>query len=232
VSAVASDERAASGRRGWTLSGVVLAVAALSTTWSAFQAAVWTGTQLAESSQSSRYSRLAIEKQLEGDRRFTSDSAHFSTYLDAKASGHEGLATLLYEREAPELRFATDAWLSTRPFDSERGPQSPLSMPEYQVRAWQEASDFRARSDEKLNASLRATSYADDYVFGTVLFAAVSALAGAAPTAGSERERRRLARLSAICLAGVIAFAASRPIQLRRAPVQIETSPPLEGGPR
>jgi hypothetical protein len=190
------------------ISAAILAIAAFATAWCAYQATLWSGTQVAETTYSDHSARAASETQVTGNQEFQYDATMFYAYLDARTSNRDRFATFIYERFRPMLKAAVDDWLA-QPRDS---GQDPLMLPEYKIDDWAKAAELRKQASDHMTAARHANGVADNYVFGTVLFAAVSLLGGAAPKFAARRLRQALTVLVVLTVVGSLAFVLSLPV--------------------
>jgi hypothetical protein len=134
-----ADEHGAGHHEGWhrvleILEVALLAVVAVVTAWSGFQAAKWDGRQSVLYGHSSRDRFEAQAATTTGDQRLAADAGIFTAWLQAHAAGNTELETLLAKRLTPDFKVAFDAWLATDPFANPSAPPGPAGMPEYQCR--------------------------------------------------------------------------------------------------
>jgi hypothetical protein len=167
-------------RRDWVEIGatVLLALAAVATAWSSYQATRWNGEQ---AKTSSRVNKARIEAARASDLANAQqqiDVATFMQWVDAYARGETELLNFYRERFREEFRPAFDAWLATKPLQTEGAPLTPFAMPEYRLAAKAEAGRLD-RSAEELSAQVRRNiQRASNYVLGVVLFAVALFFAG------------------------------------------------------
>ena len=191
---------------------VLLAVAALATAWSGYQASLWDGIQSSNYTQASAARTNAAQKHTEANQFRLADLSVFENYIDASLSGDAELAAFYRPRFSDALEPAYEAWVALEPETNPEAPPSPLGMPEYQPAQDQEARELTARAEAKFNEGEDANTYSDTYTASTLFFA--SALFFAAI---SERFEYRRARISLLAFAGVgliagVAVALTQPI--------------------
>ena len=109
----------------------VLAVVAITTAWSGYQAALWTGHQAELYGQASK-----LRVQAEGAANFANQERLYNAstvveWLNAKAHGDKKLADLFERRFLPEFRPAFEAWTKTDPLNNPNAPPGPQLMAEY-----------------------------------------------------------------------------------------------------
>lgn len=176
----------------------ILALAALATAWSGYQAALWDGIQSSNYTQASGARTNAAQQRNEANEYRLADLSMFEGYIEASIDGDEAVATFYQARFRPEFRLAYDAWIALDPFENPDAPPSPMAMPEYQLAENAEADRLEARADELLAAGEEANTISDVYTLTTVLFAAALFFA-----AVSERFTYLPARLTLLTLAGL-----------------------------
>src|SRR6202044_1711473 len=109
---------------------LVLAVVAIATAWSGYQAALWTGHQ---SELYGRASKLRV--QAEGAATFANQERLYNAStvaggLKAEAEGNNKLSALFERRFLPEFRPAFEAWKKTDPVNNPNAPAGPQLMVE------------------------------------------------------------------------------------------------------
>src|SRR5260370_17545271 len=126
-------ENGASSQSGFEaieiLEAVILALVAVATAWSGYQAARWAGMRAENYAEASRL-RVTAEglATLAGQERIY-DSDTFNSWLAAKLNGKEEAAEFFERRFRDEYRPAFAAWLGTDPFKNAQAPPGPIFMP-------------------------------------------------------------------------------------------------------
>jgi len=170
----------------------LLAVVAVTTAWSGYQAAKWDGHQSFEYGTSSHLRVQADAAITLGGQQKLLDVSTFNTWIQAEQSGDKELAALYVRRFSPEYRVAFDAWLKTKPFDNPDAPPGPSFMPEYHNAKNEQAAHLNAEATADFNEGTEARETADRYVRQTVLLATVLFLIAVA-----QRFRVRGVRIAA-----------------------------------
>jgi hypothetical protein len=203
---------------------IVMALAAIATAWSAFQATKWGGIMAIEFS-SANATRVESSKAdgLANTQR-TVDVNVFTSWLDAVAeeiktgeippvsdAGYDPLPGTLsafyFDRMRPEFKVALDAWLTTDPLNEGGAPPSPFVMEEYQLAAAREAEQLVTESEVHRQDALDANQNGDNYVLSTVLFALVIFFGGVSSKLSGKRNRWAAIVLALILfLGGLVAF--------------------------
>ena len=196
------------------LATVLLALAAVATAWSSYQASRWNGEQAKATSranaariESTRASGLAsAQSQI--------DVATFMQWVNAFALDQTELADFYFRRFRAEFKPAVDAWIATRPRRNPDAPLTPFAMPQYRLAANQEADRLEARA-ETLAATARANiQRSTNYVLGVVLFAASVFFAGMSTKLGTPRLRGVLLGLGGVVFVGTALWLATLPISV------------------
>jgi len=152
---------------------VVLAIVAIATAWSGYQAAKWDALSAQHYSLESRTTVLSQVKVAMAGQERLYDIMTFNAWLDAKLANKEKLAAFHERRFRPEYATAFAAWMKLDPRNNPSAPPGPTFMPEYSNRNTLEAEKLaeEAKSHFELAVSSRETG--DRYVKVTVLLATV-----------------------------------------------------------
>src|SRR5215510_14438451 len=110
---------------------VILAIVAVATAWSGYQAARWDGRQAFLYGESTKIRVEASEAATLGGQQRLQDISTFNTWIVAFSEGKTEIAHLYVDRFSPEYKVAFDAWLATMPFTNPDAPPGPSFMPEY-----------------------------------------------------------------------------------------------------
>jgi hypothetical protein len=203
-------------RRDWVEIGatVLLALAAVATAWSSYQATRWNGEQ---AKTSSRVNKARIEAARASDLANAQqqiDVATFMQWVDAYARGETELLNFYRERFREEFRPAFDAWLATKPLQTEGAPLTPFAMPEYRLAAKAEAGRLD-RSAEELSAQVRRNiQRASNYVLGVVLFAVALFFAGMSTKLTAPGLRKAMLAVGYAIFFGTVVWIATSPVSV------------------
>ena len=130
-----SDHKASSPSLGHEIleiaEAVVLALVAITTAWSGYQAAKWDGLQDEHYEQSTKLRVQAQGLATRGGQEQIYDASTVTEWIKAESSGNHKLAQLFERRFRPEARVAFEAWRKTDPLNNPDAPPGPLAMPEY-----------------------------------------------------------------------------------------------------
>src|SRR6266480_1218291 len=113
------------------IEAAILALVAVATAWSGYQAAKWAGNRAEQYAKASRL-RVTAEglATLAGQERIY-DSDTFNSWLTARLDGKAEAAEFFERRFRDEYRPAFTAWLKTDPFNNVQASPGPIFMPEY-----------------------------------------------------------------------------------------------------
>jgi hypothetical protein len=204
---LSEQEKAARQKHRWEevieiLEVVVLALAAIATAWSGYQAAEGDGQQSVLYSVASVDRGRANTAATLGQQRLAADGAMFSAWLEARAAKDTQLQAMLVRRFSPEYRAAFTAWLATEPFTNPDAPPGPGYLPEYHNPGMEQAEKLNEHAAGLEEAGTEARHTAEEYVRATVLFALVLFL-----VAVGQRFRLRGVRIATIAMAaGLFAY--------------------------
>jgi hypothetical protein len=193
---------------------VLLAVAAVATAWSSYQATRWNGEQAKAASQTNAIRIDAARAQGEAQAETEVDLAVFIQWVDADAQDHEELADFYASRFRDEFQPAFDAWMATDPFENPDAPPSPFAMEEYQVEAGDQAAEYDRQAEVSAAVVRRNIIRASNYVLGVVLFAVALFFAGISTKLVNERLRAALLVVGWMVFVGTLAWIATFPISL------------------
>lgn len=156
---------------------MLLAIAALATAWSSYQASIWGGIQASQYSRSSAMRAAAGQANDDAARSRLVDIGLFTKWLEAYAERRPQLAAFYERHFRPEFVPAFEAW---RGLDStsERAT-TPFDRGEYRLGRTTDANRYSEQSVGALRAAEHANKTSDEYVFDTVILASVLFFAGA-----------------------------------------------------
>ena len=152
---------------------ILLASASLVTSWSSYQASLWSGIQATNYNQANALRVESTRESTIGGFFRGLDVAMFMAWVSARASGNEQLEQFYHQRLRPEFRPIFDAWLATNPLTTPEAPATPFALPGNRLEQGQRALDLENQAKALFEVGHRANHYADTYVLGTVVFATV-----------------------------------------------------------
>lgn len=160
----------------WT--AIILAIAAVATTWASFQASQWSNAQSDAQSVSAIQRSDANRAASEATSQSVVDSQMWIAWVEAVASKQKDRAGFLRDRFSPALDKAQKEWLGTVPVDGDGNPArvpdgTPLNLASYVVPAQVQADTLSTKAEESLADADYASNTSTRYVMLAVLFALV-----------------------------------------------------------
>jgi hypothetical protein len=193
---------------------LLLALAAVATAWSSYQANRWNGEQVKAGSRTNGLRIEAARAQGLSETETEVDVATFIQWVDAHANTDVALQEFYEERFRPEFRVAFDAWIATDPFEKPDAPPTPFKMPEYQTAAKAEVARLDAASAASSEVVQRNIQRSANYVLGVVLFAVTLFFAGVSTKLGERSLRIALLSLGWVIFAGTVIWLATFPVSI------------------
>jgi len=201
-------------RRTEFASTILLALASVVTSWSGYQASLWSGIQATNYNQANALRVESSRESTIGGQFAGLDVAVFMAWVNAKASGNDQLEQFYYQRFRPEFREVFNTWIATKPLTNPQAPSTPFALPGYRSVQGQRAIELENQAKALFDAGHRANHYADTYVLGTVLLAIVLFFCGIIPQFQDFRIRVGLLGMAIVLLI----LGLSRVLVLPRAP--------------
>jgi hypothetical protein len=193
---------------------VLLAIAAVATAWSSYQAARWNGEQAKTASRVNAIRVEAARAQGLAEAQTEVDVATFIAWVEAEVADDSELTDFYEARFRDEFKPAFEAWLATEPITTPGAPPTPFAMDEYQLDAAQQSEDLDADA-ERLAAQVRRNILrSTNYVLGVVLFAVVLFFAGMSTKLQARGPRIAMLTIGTIVLVGAAIRIATFPISL------------------
>jgi len=181
------------------IEALILALVAVATAWSGYQAAQWAGKRAADYAKANR---LRVDAEglatLAGQQRIY-DSDTFNSWLTARLDGKAEAANFFERRFRDEYRIAFAAWMKTDPFNSAQAPPGPIFMPEYHNAKHEQFLSLTKQAAEIADQGTKSGETGDQYVRITVLLATVLLI-----TAIGQRFRFKSVRVVFMILAWLL----------------------------
>ncbi|MGZ4148985.1 MAG: hypothetical protein ACXVQJ_02980 [Actinomycetota bacterium] len=192
---------------------IVLALVAVATAWSGYQATQWGGRQAMLYGQASTQRFAADAASTRGGQILVADATVFTAWLQARSAHDAELQAVLERRFSPDYRVAFDAWLQTHPFSDPSAPAGPGYMPDLRNPELAQSQGLNDQASAMFAQGTEARETANKYVRGTVLFASVLIVITVA-----QRFEVRWIRNAGIALAlGLLAYTLASVVTLPRA---------------
>jgi hypothetical protein len=152
---------------------LVLAIVAVATAWSGYQAARWTGYQAERYGEASRLRVEAESAATTANQERLYIAATVTEWLKAEAQGQQKLAELFERRILPEFRPAFEAWKKTDPINNPDAPAGPQLMAEFRSSKTDEALKLNNEAAKSFERGNDARQRSDEYVRTTVMLATI-----------------------------------------------------------
>jgi hypothetical protein len=216
VTTTATNTTARPTGRDWVevVATVLLALAAIATAWSSYQANRWNGEQAKAAARANALRIEAARAQGLAEGLTQVDIAMFFQWVNATATENEELADFYEARFRPEFQPAFNAWLATDPLTNPDAPPSPFAMEEYQLQARADSEQADAEAAEMAAAVLVDIQRAANYVLAIVLFAVALFFAGMSTKLRSRGTRTTLLIVGCLVFIGTAAWIATFPVVL------------------
>jgi hypothetical protein len=174
---------------GWpdVVATVVLAVAAVATAWSGYQASRWHGEQAIAFSRANALRLESTRAGSHADAQTQIDVAVFTQWVDAYARDETRLAAFYRKRFRAEFKPAVSAWIATEPLKRPEAPLTPFAMPQYRLEANVQADRLEAAAAAAAAEASTDIQRANEYVLGVVLFSVALFFAGISSRLGAPR---------------------------------------------
>jgi hypothetical protein len=217
VSNQASNGRAnGATKRDWVeiVATLLLALAAVATAWSSYQATRWNGEQAKASGRTNGIRIQAARAASLAEAQTQVDVATFVQWVNAEESNDKALADFYRNRFRREFRPALRAWMATRPDENPDAPLTPFAMPEYRLASTANAERLDQAAEASSASVATNIQRATNYVLGVVLFAVALFFAGISTKLQTPVLRTTLLVLGCLLFAGTAAWIATFPVSV------------------
>ncbi len=151
---------------------LVLALVAVATAWTGYQAAKWDGVQTERYSEAAQLNTKAEGLMVLAGQDRIYDTVTFNAWLNSKLNGNDRAASLLERRFRDEYRTAFGFWMNMDPFNRE-APAGPIFLPQYRNANTERAAKLGEDAAALFSRGSNARNVADRYIRVTVFFATV-----------------------------------------------------------
>jgi hypothetical protein len=184
-------------------SAVVMAMSAVATAWTGYQAVRWGGVQATRYSEASGRRVEASMASAAAGQLITIDVGTFLHWIDATAAGDSTRAAFLRARFRPAFRPTFESWLASQPLHADRAT-TPFERPDYRAGQLAQARRIEKKAAMLFEEGQRANDLSDKYSFVTVVLASGLFFAGIAPQFRRIRLRTLIVGSAGLlCLAGL-----------------------------
>ena len=194
------------------VTAVSLSVAALLTSWSAYQAAIWDGVESAQYNQADALRTKSARLATRAGQLEAIDILSFSQWLNAYAVGNTKLESFYRERFRPEFAPAFKDWSATRPRENPNAPPTPFVMPSYQSAAMRQADALEVQASETFDKGEDAKRDSNHFIQITVVLASAMFFGGIVQVFKVRRVRLALMAVSVLTCAWALVRVISLPI--------------------
>jgi hypothetical protein len=200
----------------WTeiVATVVLALAAVATAWSSYQATRWNGEQVKASGRANALRSEAARAETLAQDQTQIDIATFIAWADATGSDDPDLARFYRDRFRPEFRPAFEAWLATNPLSNPSAPPTPFALDQYRLAAKADAARIDVEAQATTAAVGRNVQRAANYVLGVVLFAVALFFAGMSTKLRGAGARKAVVAVGCVLFVGTAVWIATFPVSV------------------
>jgi hypothetical protein len=213
----ASNGRASGApKRDWVeiVATLLLALAAVATAWSSYQATRWNGEQAKAAGRTNGIRIQAARAASLAEAETQVDVATFVQWVNADTSKDTALADFYRNRFRREFRPAFAAWKATRPDENPDAPPTPFAMPQYRLASTANAERLDQAAEASSASVATNIQRATNYVLGVVLFAVALFFAGMSTKLQSPALRRTLLVLGFLLFAGTAVWIATFPVSV------------------
>jgi hypothetical protein len=152
---------------------LLLAITAIVTAWTGFQASKWSGAMSISFSQASSARIEAARLEGVANRKQIVQVSLFTQWLQAYQAADGELADFLSSRFPEPLASTFPAWIASRPLKNPQAAATPFEMPAYAIPELEASRQADDRADAKFAEALRNNQRGDNYTVLTVAFATV-----------------------------------------------------------
>lgn len=193
---------------------VLLALAAVGTAWSSYQASRWNGEQAKSFSRATATRIESTRASSRADSETQIDVATFTQWVNAYAQRQTELANFYRRRFRKEFQPSVNAWIATRPLRNPDAPLTPFAMPQYRLAERAKAERLEARAEKLADVGRTDVQRATNYVLAVVLFAASLFFAGISTKLRARRLQIILLVLGATIFVGTVIWLATQPVSV------------------
>lgn len=201
-------------RHAELLATILLAIAAVSTAWSSYQSARWSGVQAIDFSRSNAARVESTRASDEAGQLTQVDVLTFTQWVNAYAAKDKLLSDFYFERFRPEFKPAVEAWIATEPLKKADAPPTPFAMPEYVLASDAEAEQLLRDAEAATAEARQSNQRSDNYVLAVVLFASALFFAGISTKLSDRRLQLVVLGLGYTLFVGTAIWVATFPVTI------------------
>ncbi len=189
------------------VAAVLIAVATIATTWSAYQSRRWGGSQALETAAAARTRFESTNASRDYLTQHLTDETTWASYVGARDAGDVKLADFWIEHARPEFRPALEQWIATGTSSS----LTPFDEPPIHYESQAQATQLGAEADQHARNAALDNQRSDNYVLLTVMFALVLFFAGVGAKFRGSRTRRLMVGAATVIFLVGLTFLAAMP---------------------
>jgi hypothetical protein len=155
------------------IEAVVLAIVAVATAWSGYQASRWDARSAEAYNRATRTSVESQEKATLAGQDRLYDITTFNGWAAAKTAGNDKMAAFYQRRFRPEYVTAFAAWQKLDPLNNPSAPAGPIFMAEYVNSNGKESVRLAEEAKGYFEKGVATRETGDQYVRVTVFLATV-----------------------------------------------------------
>jgi hypothetical protein len=178
---------------------VVLAIVAVATAWSGYQAAKWDAFSAEQYALHADTLTTSQMKATEAGQDHLYDSTTFNGWMFSRNAKDKELMDFYVRRFRPDYRKAFDAWIQLDPFHNPEAPAGPSDMPGYSDPHVEESTALAKQAHGYFQQAVASREIGDQYVKVTVFLATVLLL-----TALSQRFKPLGPRIAVVAVAFIL----------------------------
>lgn len=194
---------------------LLMAVATIATAWCAYQSTVWSGIQEFAMHDAQELSREVSTLRTLGLQRSIIDLSLYESFLDAKLTGHDSLASFYRHRFPPRLKQPFEAWWAMQPLTNPNAPSHVFAMKEYVVAENVRADSLHKVAMHTMSEAQESNAHSEHYILLTVIFASVLFFGGITSNIHSIGTKAILVWVSTALLVGSCIWMLTFPMVLR-----------------
>ncbi len=192
---------------------IVLAIVAVATAWSGYQAAKWDALSAKQYALNADAIMSSQEKAMMAGQDHLYDSTTFNGWMFSRNAKDKELMDFYVRRFRPGYRQAFEDWLKLDPFHNPDAPAGPSFMAGYKDNNMDESAALATKARGYFQQAVASREIGDQYVKVTVFLATVLLL-----TALSQRFKLLGPRITVVAVAFVLlVISTSLLVQLPRA---------------
>ena len=155
------------------IEALVLAIVAVATAWSGYQAAKWDALSAQHYNLAARTTVMSQEKATLAGQDRLYDITTFNAWVAARMASNDKLAAYYQRRFRPEYAVAFAAWWKLDPLNNSSAPAGPIFMPEYLNANSQASATLAEHAKSYFEKAVAMRENGDEYVRITVFLATV-----------------------------------------------------------